>query len=179
MAAHSSILAWRIPWTEEPGGLLSMGSHRVRHDWSDLATAAVYTHTHTHTHTHTRILLSHQKEWNDAICNNMDEAGDDCTSWSEPEKGRYHMMSLICGIYNMVQVNKSTKQNRLTDMVAKGKVGGWWRDWEFGISGCKLLYMRWINNKVLLYSTENYTSYLSLFYFISTYISFHFICDKP
>ena len=32
MAAHSSILAWRIPGTEEPGGLLSMGSHRVRHD---------------------------------------------------------------------------------------------------------------------------------------------------
>ena len=32
MAAHSSILAWRIPWTEDPGGLLSMGSHRVRHD---------------------------------------------------------------------------------------------------------------------------------------------------
>ena len=32
MAAHSSILAWRIPWTEEPGGLLSVGSHRVRHD---------------------------------------------------------------------------------------------------------------------------------------------------
>ena len=37
MATHSSILAWRIPWTEEPGRLLSMGSHRVRHDWSDLA----------------------------------------------------------------------------------------------------------------------------------------------
>ena len=34
MAAHSSILAWRIPWTEEPGGLQSTGSHRVRHDWS-------------------------------------------------------------------------------------------------------------------------------------------------
>ena len=32
MATHSSILAWRIPWTEEPGGLLSMESHRVRHD---------------------------------------------------------------------------------------------------------------------------------------------------
>ena len=32
-----SILAWRIPWTEEPGGLLSMGSHRVGHDRSDLA----------------------------------------------------------------------------------------------------------------------------------------------
>ena len=34
------ILAWRIPGTGEPGGLLSMGSHRVRHDWSDLAAAA-------------------------------------------------------------------------------------------------------------------------------------------
>ena len=39
MATHSSVLAWRIPGTGEPGGLLSMGSHRVRHDWSDLAVA--------------------------------------------------------------------------------------------------------------------------------------------
>ena len=34
MAIHSSILAWRIPWTEEYGGLQSMGSQRVRHDWT-------------------------------------------------------------------------------------------------------------------------------------------------
>ena len=40
MATHSSILAWRIPGTAQPGGLLSMGSHRVGHDWSDLAAAA-------------------------------------------------------------------------------------------------------------------------------------------
>ena len=40
MATHSSVLAWRIPGTEEPSGLLSMGSHRVRHDWRDLAAAA-------------------------------------------------------------------------------------------------------------------------------------------
>ena len=40
MATHSSALAWRIPGTEEPGGLPSMGSHRVRYDWSDLAAAA-------------------------------------------------------------------------------------------------------------------------------------------
>ena len=33
MAAHSSILAWKIPWTEEPGGLQPVGSHRVGHDW--------------------------------------------------------------------------------------------------------------------------------------------------
>ena len=37
MATHSSTLAWRDPWTEESGGLQSMGSHRVGHDWSDLA----------------------------------------------------------------------------------------------------------------------------------------------
>ena len=37
MATHSSTLAWRIPWTEEPGGLLSIGSHRDQHDRSDLA----------------------------------------------------------------------------------------------------------------------------------------------
>ena len=37
MATRSSILAWRILWTEEPGGLLSIGSYRVGHDWSDLA----------------------------------------------------------------------------------------------------------------------------------------------
>ena len=40
MATHSSVLAWRIPGTGEPRGLLSMGSHRVGHDWSDLAAAA-------------------------------------------------------------------------------------------------------------------------------------------
>ena len=37
MATHSSVLAWRIPGTGEPGGLPSMGSHSVGHDWSDLA----------------------------------------------------------------------------------------------------------------------------------------------
>ena len=40
MATHSSIVAWRIPGTGEPGGLPSMGSHRVGHDWLDLAAVA-------------------------------------------------------------------------------------------------------------------------------------------
>ena len=40
MATHSNVLAWRIPGTGEPGGLPSMGSHRVGHNWSDLAAAA-------------------------------------------------------------------------------------------------------------------------------------------
>ena len=40
MATHSSVLAWKIPWTEEPGGLQSMGSRRVGQDGSNLAAAA-------------------------------------------------------------------------------------------------------------------------------------------
>ena len=39
MATHSSVLAWRVPGTGEPGGLPSIGLHRIRHDWSDLAAA--------------------------------------------------------------------------------------------------------------------------------------------
>ena len=46
MATHSSVLAWRIPGTGEPGGLSSLGSHRVGHDRSDLAAAAVVNHSY-------------------------------------------------------------------------------------------------------------------------------------
>ena len=65
MATHSSILAWRIPGTEEPSGPPSMGSHRVRHDWGNLAAAAAeqLTHTHTHTHTHNYPLASLKKDF--------------------------------------------------------------------------------------------------------------------
>jgi len=45
MGTQSSILAWRIPWTEEPGGLQSMGSQRVRHDWATSLTHSLYSHT--------------------------------------------------------------------------------------------------------------------------------------
>ena len=42
MTSHSNFLAWRIPWTEEPGGLQFIGSHRIGHDWSDLAHHGVF-----------------------------------------------------------------------------------------------------------------------------------------
>ena len=45
METHSNILAWEIPWTEKPGGLQSIGSQRVGHDW--VACARAHTHTHT------------------------------------------------------------------------------------------------------------------------------------
>ena len=46
MATHSSVLAWRIPGMGEAGGLLSLGSHRVGHDWSDLVVVVVVGHMH-------------------------------------------------------------------------------------------------------------------------------------
>ena len=48
MATHSSVLAWRISDTAEPGGLLSMGLHRVGHEWSNLAAAATASYIQTH-----------------------------------------------------------------------------------------------------------------------------------
>ena len=63
MATHSSFLAWRIPWIEEPGGLQSMGLQRVRHNWvaKTYIFMYMYIHTHTHihicTHTHTHVFL--------------------------------------------------------------------------------------------------------------------------
>ena len=67
MAPHSSTLAWKIPWMEEPGRLQSMGSQRVGHDWvtsfhftsmagkeDNWVYVCVHTHTHTHTETHTQ-----------------------------------------------------------------------------------------------------------------------------
>ena len=62
---NSSILAWEIPWTEDPGGLLSLELQRVKHNWA-------HTHTHTHTHTHhtyphsSRLpwLITHSRGWN-------------------------------------------------------------------------------------------------------------------
>ena len=58
----------------------------------------------------------------------------------------------------MAQMNLSTKQ-KLTEIenrlvVAKGGGGGGGKDWEFGISRCKLLYIGWVNNKVLLYIAQ-------------------------
>ena len=61
MATHSSILVWRIPWTEEPGRLQSMGLQRVRHNW--VTNTHSFTHTHTHTQTHTCLVNWRTEFW--------------------------------------------------------------------------------------------------------------------
>ena len=59
-------------------------------------------------------------------------------------------------LINQTETDSQT-ENRL--VVAKGEGVGGGMDWEFGISRCKLLYIEWINNKVLLCSTGNYIQY--------------------
>ena len=59
-ATHSSILAWRSSWTEEPGGLQSMGLQRVRHDWSDLACRKI-TKTKNSPKVHEKMKMIHNK----------------------------------------------------------------------------------------------------------------------
>ena len=49
-------------------------------------------------YTHNGILLSYKKEWNLAICNNMDGAREYNAKWNKSEKDKYHIISLICGI---------------------------------------------------------------------------------
>ena len=58
------------------------------------------------------ILLNHKKEWNNVICSNMDGPRDDHTKWSQIEKDKCHMMSLICGIWKKkkIQMNLFTEQ---------------------------------------------------------------------
>ena len=58
------------------------------------------------------ILLNHKKEWNNAIYSNMDGPRDDHTKLSKSDKDKYHMLSLICGIKKMIQVNLFTKQKQ-------------------------------------------------------------------
>ena len=106
-----------------------------------------------------------KKEWNNAICSNMDGTTDYHTKWSKSERERqipYDITYVESKIWH--KWTYLWNRNRLTDIenrlvVAKGEGVGRGMEWEFGISRCKLLYIGWINNKVLLYNTENYFQY--------------------
>ena len=63
MATHSSILAWRIPWTEEPGGLHGAAES----DMTKWLSACRHTHTHTHTHARTRTHSAFSQWWDFSI----------------------------------------------------------------------------------------------------------------
>ena len=68
MATHSNILAWRIPWTEELGGLQSIGSQSVGQDWSDLS----------HSHAHTHFIFTDICSWTPWNCQAVHYKGESC-----------------------------------------------------------------------------------------------------
>ena len=76
-------------------------------------------------HVYNRILLSCKKEWNKAICSKIDGPRDYHIKWSKSDNDKYHMISLICGIWKN---DTSELRNRLTDienkfMVTKEEIG--------------------------------------------------------
>ena len=84
---HSSILVWRIPWTEEPGGLLSIGSRIVRHNWSNLA--CIYTLLHY------IMLLILSNNWFDSWLHI-------CKTLSRWQKYKYLFKLFIISIYSII-----------------------------------------------------------------------------
>ena len=78
----------------------------------------------------------------------------------------------------MTQMNLSRTKNKIRDIenrlvIVKVEGGGRGKKWKFGISRCKLVYIEWINNKVLLYSTGKYIQY-----FVITYKGKEFVKKK-
>ena len=70
------------------------------------------------------------------------------------------MWNLKCDTNEPIYETETDSQTQRIDLwLPRGMGSGGGMDWEFGISSCKLLYREWINNKVLLYSTENYIQY--------------------
>ena len=111
----------------------------------------LHTHIYIHTYLHNGILLSHKKEWDNAISSNMDEPGDYHTKWSNRKIMTntvwYHLhveSKIWCKLTYLWNRNRLWGiENRLA--VAKGEGCEGEMDWEFGISRSKLLYIGWVN----------------------------------
>ena len=81
MATHSSVLAWRIPGMGEPDGLPSMGSHRVRHDWSDLAAAVAAAASVIRLHCYIRWLIGKDPDAGKDWGQEEETAEDEMVGW--------------------------------------------------------------------------------------------------
>ena len=131
MATYSSILALRILWTEEPGGLQSMGSQRVRHDWSNLAHILIYystlyhiqytIHSHTTPYTHTTV----EKKIAITTNHNVDESHTCNVEGKKPDSKES---------FRRVQCRLSSNTGKLCDGNQKNsclwKLGIVWKGWE-------------------------------------------------
>ena len=82
-ATHSSTLAWKIPWTEEPGRLQSMGSRRVRHDWETSLSLFTFMHWRRKWQPTPLFLLGESQGWGSLVgCHLWGRTESDTTDWS-------------------------------------------------------------------------------------------------
>ena len=122
MATHSSILTWRILGTEEPSGLTSMGSHRVGHDWSDLAAAAVHL-----------VKESEVAQLCPTLCNPMD-----CNLPGSPVHGIFQARVL-----EWVAISFSRRSSQPRDQTQVSSIAG--RHFTIGLNlKVKLWHARWL-----------------------------------
>ena len=114
MATLSSILAWKIPWTEEPWGLQSNGLQRVRHDWANIINI-------NNTWNKFVVWFSHEKEGNPAICNNMDGPWGHYIKWSKPDTER-QLLYCVTYMWNLIEteIRKVVVKNCRLGEISKG-----------------------------------------------------------
>ena len=145
MATHSSVLAWRISGTGEPGGLLSMGSHRVAHDWSNLAAVAAESEMEKAVAPTPVLLPGKSRGWRSLEgCSSWGRWGSDTT-----EQLHFHILLSCIGEGNGNPLQCSCLENP-TDG------GSWWAS-VYGISqsrtrlkwlrisSSKMFKVRWTN----------------------------------
>ena len=126
MSTHYSTLAWRIPGTGEPGGLLSMGLHRVGHDWSDLAAAAAW---------------NLERCNDDPVCETAKETQmyrtDFWTLWERARVGWFERIALKHVYIIICEIDRQSRFNAWDRVLKAGALGwpwgmGWGGRWEVG-----------------------------------------------
>ena len=111
MANHYSILAWRITWTEEPGGLPSMESQRVGHDWA----------TNTHTHTHSTYLIGLLWRVNESVHIML---WSQCLARASTDKCFHALLSTVISHYHITIIITTTNAIILLTISI---IPEWWR----------------------------------------------------
>ena len=109
---------------------------------------------------HNGILLSHKKEWNNAICSNIDGTRDSHTEWSksEREKQILYDIAYICNLIYDTNEPFHRKNHGFGEQTCGFQGGGGVSgvDWESGLNRCRQSPLEWISNEILLCSTGNY-----------------------
>ena len=143
MATHSSVLAWRIPGTGEPGGLLSLGSHRVRQDWSDLAAAAAKALLK---------LFQKLKGRKHFLTHSMRPALPCYQSWTKILQENYRPASLMytdAKILNKIQNSAAYEKDYTYDHVGFiPRVQGWFNMWKLINEICHITRMKGKNHTI-------------------------------